>query len=108
MRLTELEPSFVKIIDDKRHQLDVPLADADGIMFLCPKCFKDNGGAVGTHQIICWAPHVPQSRAPGPGRWNLTGTGYEDLTLVGGSSSIQLTGGCRWHGFVRKGEIVDA
>lgn len=31
---------------------DVPaLSGADGVEFLCPKCFAANGGAVGTHLV---------------------------------------------------------
>ena len=29
------------------------LTEADGVWFLCPKCFAANGGAVGTHAVIC-------------------------------------------------------
>jgi hypothetical protein len=46
--------------------------------------------------------------SPTPGRWDFQGTGLQDLTLVAGSSSVLLTGGCRAHFFVRDGEIVGA
>lgn len=108
MRLTELEPSFVVIIDDTHERWTDEIAGADGILFLCPKCFETNGGPVGTHRILCYTPHVPQTRSPAPGRWNLVGTGYEDLTLEAGSSSILLTSGCQWHGFIRNGEVINA
>jgi hypothetical protein len=51
---------------------------------------------------------VPADADPGPGRWEFQGTGLGALTLVAGSSSIQLLGGCNWHGFVRNGEVTDA
>ncbi len=35
------------------------------------------------------------------------GTGIADLTLVAGSSSVALQGGCKAHFFVRDGAIVD-
>jgi hypothetical protein len=81
------------------------LADADGICFLCPKCFVDNHGSVGTHSVICWfAGRVPDDLDPRPGRWNPAGTGIDDLTFVGpGAASVLLTGGCGWHGFVKDG-----
>jgi hypothetical protein len=105
MRLTELEPQFLKRSGNVHEY--VSIADADGIFFLCPACFAANKGNVGTHGIICWQPHVPQTESPGPGRWSFQGTGYEDLTLVAGSSSILLNGApCKAHFYVRNGEIV--
>jgi hypothetical protein len=77
------------------------------VRFLCPKCFATNGGARGTHSVICWSPGVPQEMRPGPGRWQLQGTSLDDLTLVAASSSVKLEGGCEAHFFVRNGAIVD-
>jgi len=115
VRLVELKPKWLKRIDDKTHQWDdVPFAEADGIIFLCPKCIVANGGSVGTHSVICWRPHVPQTTTPVPGRWEFQGTGFDDLTLVAASSSILLKGACLepnkawgpgWHGFIRNGQI---
>lgn len=105
MRLTELDPHFLKVVaEDTFRRLD-EIAQADGVMFLCPKCFVANNGPIGTHSVICWAPHIPQTRLPNPGRWSLQGTGYEDLTLVAGSSSILLKGGCNAHFWIRDGSI---
>src|SRR5574342_554084 len=92
MRLTELEPSFLKRLDDKTFRRNTPFAEADGIIFLCPKCFVANKGPIGTHSVICWRPHVPQTTTPVPGRWEFQGTGFDDLTLVAGSSSVLLHG----------------
>lgn len=106
MKLTELEPQFLKRIDDKHFRDVDTLAEADGIVFLCPKCFAGNGNRrPGVHSVICWRPHVPQSTPPTPGRWEFQGAGYHDLSLVAGSSSILLKGGCEWHGFITNGEI---
>ena len=87
------------------------IEDADGVEFLCPKCFKINGGRVGTHAVICWRPRVPADVDPKPGRWEFLGTNLDDLTLVAGSSSILLPAGedgCGAHFFVRSGAIEDA
>jgi hypothetical protein len=106
MKLTELDPHFLKIIDDHTyHRIDVSITDADGICFLCPKCFIANNGSIGTHSVICWQPHVVQTMRPGPGRWKFLGNGYDDLSLVAVSSSIKLTGGCEAHFFIVNGEI---
>jgi len=81
------------------------IKQADGVLFLCPKCFSVNGGSKGTHWVLCWRPHVPQTVKPIPGRWELLGTGYGDLSLRAGSSSIQLEAGCRAHFFIEAGAI---
>jgi len=86
------------------------LAAADGVWFLCPKCFAANGGPVGTHGVICWfVGKVADDVDPKPGRWTPTGTGLQDLTFVpsaGRSQSVLLTGGCLWHGYVANGEAT--
>lgn len=103
-------PDCRTVSEHDGHDWHLPVDDissADGVMFLCPKCFQANGGSVGTHSIICWRPRVPDDVAPKPGRWELVGTGIDDLTLVAGSSSILLTGGCCAHFFIRNGSIED-
>jgi hypothetical protein len=81
------------------------IAAADGVRFLCPLCFKNNRGRVGTHSVICWRPRVPAGVPPVPGRWEFQGTGLGDLTLVAVSSSILLQGGCGAHFFIRRGAV---
>lgn len=108
MRLTELEPSFLARTDDTHYGAVESIAEADGIIFVCPKCLAAKGARPGVHSIVCWRPHVPQTTQPTPGRWEFVGSGYEDLTLVAGSSSILLTGpGCAAHFFIRAGEIIN-
>lgn len=103
MKLTDLEPEFTKWISDTRSQRVDSLAEADGLWFLCPKCVHERGDTR-VHMVLCWQPYVPQTTSPKPGRWTMTGTGFEDLTL---SPSVHLSGeGCGWHGFVRNGEVT--
>lgn len=109
MRLTDLEPQFLKRVDDTHFKLVNSLAKADGIQFVCPKCFEANGRKrPGVHGILCWAPTVPQTTSPNPGRWEMLGTGFHDLTLRAGSSSVHLPNpdGCGAHFFITNGEIV--
>jgi hypothetical protein len=108
VRLRDLDASFLKRLDEGSMQHDVPRAEADGIIFLCPKCFVTNGGAIGTHSVICWfVGRVPDSEIPGPGRWNPSGVGIDDLTFVGpGATSVLLTRGCAWHGHVVSGDAT--
>lgn len=106
MKLAELEPQFLKIKDERTYLHVDNIKEADGIDFLCPVCFVANGNSnKGTHHIMCWQLHVPQTHYPIPGRWNFLGTCFTDLTLQNGSSSVLLTGGCRAHFFIKNGEI---
>jgi hypothetical protein len=85
------------------------ISDADRVSFLCPKCFSENGGNVGTHGIAIdfigrGTPdedcvHNDQGQ---PVRWSFQGSGLEDLTL---GPSILILHGCAWHGFVEQGGI---
>ena len=114
MTLQELAAKFIRLrLGDpeanwpkgRPHFADSTLEEASGIIFLCPKCFEANHGPIGTHSVICYfAGRVPDWLEPGPGRWYPAGTGLADLTFVGpGAVSVQLNGGCNWHGFVREG-----
>ena len=127
IRLVDLDPQFMRrelkqvdptvFVDGVLHPSGTAeywpkvdrLEDAHGIRFLCPKCFEANGGAVGTHSVICWfEDRVPDDVQLGPGRWKPTGTGFEDLSFVPGkrSNSVLLIGGCAWHGFVTNGAVT--
>ena len=110
MKLTELEPQFLKRVDDVHHQTVETINEADGIRFVCPRCLVDKGARPGCHPILCWRPHVPQTTTPIPGRWEFEGVGYGDLTLVAGSPSVHLTspGGCGAHFYIRNGEVTFA
>lgn len=105
MNLLDLQPQFIKSGDKGGHSRVIDLSEADGILFLCPKCFAEKGSNIGVHSIICWNPSVPQTISPKPGRWQMLGTGFNDLTLKAGSSSILLKGGCNAHFFITDGKI---
>ena len=124
MKLLDLDPHFIRrelrpchvgapgcltVSEHNEHEWHIPceMAEADGVIFLCPKCFVDNKGPEGTHSVICWRPRVPVGVPPAPGRWEFEGTGLTDLTLRASSSSILLTGGgCAAHFFITNGSIT--
>lgn len=106
MTLVDLEAKLIRITGERERAYVETVAEADGIIFLCPTCYESNGGPKGTHSIICWRPHVPKSVKPGPGRWELIGNTVDDVTLIAGSSSIQIQGGCNAHFFVKEGSIA--
>ena len=98
----DLAATFIKVTDPGRSRRKVEtLAEAQGVQFLCPKCFATNGGPRGTHSVVCWSRSrgVSEEEVPGPGRWTLEGTGLDDLTLNGdaigggGARSVLLNGG---------------
>jgi hypothetical protein len=122
MRLRHLDAKFIgrykSGASGTTYRTDVGIAEAQGVMFQCPKCAigKPTGGnqhrrfVRGAHYVICWfrnprnAQPVPDSADPKPGRWYFTGTSIDDLTFTGpGAMSVLLTGGCGWHGFVTNG-----
>lgn len=109
MRLTELEPEFVVLTENGYRHVPT-IVEAQGLMFLCPSCFAKNNGPIGTHMVLCWSRSrgVPDNVTPGPGRWMLVGTSFEDLTLdgdpPGNPSSVNLGAG-EWHGHIKNGEI---
>lgn len=107
MRLSELEAEFIAVEPSGWRAVDA-IGDADGVWFLCPKCFHENSGPIGTHRVVCWQPHVSQDQTPKPGRWRLVGATIDDLWLVAGSSSIAIQGGCNAHFYVRAGAIMSA
>ncbi len=109
--LQELEAEFIKIkslVPQVIYDRITDINQADGIIFLCPKCYITNKGIIGTHSVICWfVGKVPDDLGPKPGRWTPQGTGLHDLTFIpsaGRSHSVLLTSGCGWHGFVKDGK----
>lgn len=111
--LVDLDPHWLRFPHRYRletHRVDCPEALASGIRFLCPVCFKANGGRAGTHQVICWSARrgTPEYAAPGPGRWYWTTRDFATLSLCGetGTDSIRLRGGCNWHGYVKDGKAT--
>jgi hypothetical protein len=152
MRLVDLSPQFIRyesvvetysVIDgdpatwDERGRPTVEktgprehmvfvgsLAEAQGIFFLCPKCFQENraklppdvqgreaieAAGVGVHSVqVTFANRgVPDDmgchNAKGqPTRWEVSGSGFEDLSTT---PSILIESGCGWHGFITNGEV---
>lgn len=111
MKLRQLEAEFLKLAGDGHLKHVETLGEADGIIFVCPKCYTELGKRAGAHSIICWfRGKVPDDVSPKPGRWTPSGTGIDDLTFVPGdppmACSVLLTAGCAWHGFVVNGDAT--
>lgn len=98
MKLTDLEAQFHRLtLNDGIEYVD-ELADAQGVMFLCPL------GHDHMVDVLFRNRGVPDAATPGPGRWDVSGANLSDLTL---SPSVHLPGvGCGWHGWIRNGEVI--
>lgn len=88
------------------------ILEAQGILFLCPKCFMGNeraDRAAGCHQ--CEVTFANKGVADGQGTgnkgksvyWNVSGNGFADLSTT---PSILLIGGCGWHGYITNGVVT--
>lgn len=99
--LSKLEPEFMRVVSLGRYDHPEKMADAQGVWFLCPVCFTNNDGPVGTHMVLIWfkGRGAPPEETPTP-RWEVSGTGLADLTI---KPSIHTQGGCGWHGFITNG-----
>ncbi len=104
MKLTQLDGQLLKITGKGGFRTDATMAEAQGVLFICPKCYATNKGKVGTHSIIIWFRDkgVPAEMEPKP-RWLATGTSIDDLTC---SPSVALIGDCAWHGWIRNGDAT--
>lgn len=97
MKLTELDPQFTHLGAPGHHRHVDTLAEADAVSFDCPACPPWRTHRVG---VFFRGRGVPADEVPGPGRWEASGTGLDDLTL---RPSIALD--C-WHGFVTAGVVT--
>jgi Family of unknown function (DUF6527) len=99
MKLTEFSPQLVKRLHDDSLQDVDSLAEASGLMLDCPVCAGSKA-----HSVLVYFRDrgVPAEAKPGPGRWSVAGSTFEDLTLT---PSVDCGSGC-WHGFITKGEVT--
>jgi hypothetical protein len=111
MKLRALDACFVANATEESFHEQEGIDGAQGVMFVCPLCKS--------HSVLCWfknprnATAVPPKMEPGPGRWDASGTGIDDLTL---NPSVNLDvhptvpddglKPCRWHGWVKNGEAA--
>lgn len=103
MKLTELEAGFVSTGGFRT-----------GLHFLCPRCRRQ--------QLVVPFANPPSNGAPDASLnhrgvlWRRTGATLEDITLEPSVDALHVNGGvdgapreeCRWHGWVRNGEVIDA
>lgn len=110
MKLTELDPTFVRATGNGGHQDVATLAEAQGVLFVCPSCYQRNGNSdIGVHMVLVWFRDrgVPDDAVPKPARWAVSGSSLDDLTLQP-SISLQTDERSRdeWHGFITNGQVT--
>jgi len=110
VKLTELDPQFVRYTGNGGHQEVDSFGEAQGVLFVCPSCYRKNGNSdIGVHMVLVWFRDrgVPVDAVPKPARWMASGTGLGDLTLSP-SVNLQTDEHSRdeWHGFVTNGEVT--
>jgi len=85
------------------------LAEAHGVWTPCPKCAATGNphGVLSffTGVVLHAESDLGKNNAGQDVRWTPSGTSLEDLTL---SPSIQIQGGCNWHGWIENGATRDA
>src|SRR5437870_2898130 len=129
MKLTDLDPQFVRyeghyedweVVDGDPltwHERGCPtkmksgnreykifvseLHDAQGIIFICPKCRGHSCEVTfADKDVPDWmGSHNSGGKAV---RWNPSGMDYASLTII---PSILLESGCNWHGYITNGEV---
>lgn len=104
MKLTDLNPQFIGAGGEgiTRDGEPVPERRGIGITFNCP-CGCDELVFIPFRNPLDGGP--PWDSDPRRALWDRTGEDVETLTLT---PSIQRLGGCRWHGWIRSGEVVPA
>lgn len=104
MKLTSLNPRWIGAGGEGITGADgkpAPKREGIGIMFDCPCGTPDEVVYVDIDPPLDGGPALRESRH----RWQRTGETFETLTL---SPSIQKLDGCKWHGWVRNGEVLNA
>jgi len=113
VRLIDLDATFIAgPAAGEGHRRVATMAEAQGLLFQCPACAQGKERAeldgrrvaVGAHYVRVWfsSRGAPYDATPLP-RWLASGTNLDDLTLA---PSIAISGGCRWHGYVRNGDAA--
>lgn len=118
MRLSELNPEFKKINGDMSLSSTIDVNEAHCLLMLCPKCFRQNNGEVGTHSLIIYfkdriTPEFNEEKKTilkdmydSRYKWKVSGGSFENFT-VEPSVLLGKGGGCTAHFFITNGEIIE-
>lgn len=91
----------------RQYKVPSSMEEAQCVFLQCPACATPDGG--GHYMEVTFADrgvaedqgcHNTEGK---PTRWQVSGTGLENLST---QPSIQLIGGCAWHGYITNGETL--
>lgn len=110
MKITELEPEFIRFVDKAGPdgtkeclQEVTTLAEAQGILFNCPKCSKSHSILIAFASRGVQSHQGTHSAGGIPTRWQVAGgIGLDDLTLTPSIDCTPSNPNC-WHGFITNG-----
>lgn len=104
MNLTDLNPRFFSTGGHGITNANgdpVPERKGMGLLCDCPRCGDKHLLAVNFANPLDGGPPA----SPDGPKWTRTGETFDTLTL---EPSILRRDGCKWHGWIRNGEIVNA
>jgi hypothetical protein len=98
LKLTELDPHFLKRVSAVAYEHADDVRLAEGLQLQCPACYwasRRGGGAA--HAVILWRD---------PARWHFIGHGYNDLSLMAGRLKVSMAGGaCSCRFTIKDGKV---
>ena len=101
MKLTDLDPHFVKLARPLKYDRTDDIGEADALSLRCPACHWSAGRSrdanAHVHTIMLWRPQPPL--------WWFEGNDYGDLSVMAGRIAVEMTTGCRACFTIRKGKV---
>jgi hypothetical protein len=101
VKLTDLEPRFLRCTTPLTYKPTDDIAKADALQLRCPAChwtwgrFKHSRAHV--HSIVLWR--------PAQRLWGFSGRGYADLSLMAGKLPVTILTGCKASFGIRGGKV---
>ena len=101
MKLTDLDPHFIRRCDRFEYEATDNIDKADGIVMQCPACHWSFGRGrtpdAHVHRVTLWQPET--------GEWRFTGHDYRDLSAMAGRVVVAVTTGCQSRFHIRTGRV---
>jgi len=99
MKLTDLDPHFIKRSDRFEYDYTDDVTKAEGLVMKCPAChwaFTRHRGGDDVHSITLWRPESA---------WSFVGHDYRDLSAMAGRIVCEITTGCRSRFHIKAGKV---
>ena len=100
MKLTDLDPHFIKRSAQFEYDYTDDIKKAEGLSMKCPACHwafaRGRGGVDNVHSITLWRPS---------GAWDFVGHDYRDLSAMSGRIVCEITTGCQSRFHIKAGRV---